>query len=254
MLKYFSEFYFQIYFQPFSKTIMNSIEFLNQILQSVNSLHGIVFTLRNDIDTLRKDLSNVKDSFSGLDQQRSVDEYNEKNEQQIQVIMNNMDNTKLMVEEMQNKLSSVYELHKNVSVDEELDYFKTISKETSEKLKNLEIAFTLKMNTLERSIKNIPKSITIDEVQSMIDKSITQLLESPKTVSLATLTDSQEQTLFISTNDVKELTETGNETVNETVNDINEIEAETPVDVVIQSIEPVPETKPKRKKPAKKTK
>lgn len=229
---------------------MNSIEFLNQLLQSINSLNGVAFTLRNDIDILKKELSSVKDSISGLDQQTYVDEYNKKNEQQVQVIISNMDKTKLMIEEMQNKLSSVDELYKKVSVDGDLDYFKTVSKETSEKLKNLEIAFTLKMNTLERSIKNVPKSITKDEIQSMIDKSIAQLLEGPQTTSLETLKDNQEiqQILSVSASDV-------DETVNDIKNvDIKEIEPETPIDVVIQSIEPVSETKPKKKRTVKKSK
>jgi NhaP-type Na+/H+ and K+/H+ antiporter len=237
---------------------MNSIEFLNQLLQSVNSLNGIVFTLRSDIDILKKDLSNVNDSMSGIEQQTSVDEYSKKNEEQVQVILSNMDKTQLMVEEMRQKLSSVEQLYKQVSVDGDLDYFKTVSKETSEKLKNLEIAFTLKLNTLERSIKNIPKSITKDDIQSMIDQSITQLLEGFRpSPTLETLKDKQEQILSIpleQDNNVNELTETVSEVTKEVV---QELETETPVDVVIQSIEPVSvsvsETKPKRKKATKKT-
>jgi hypothetical protein len=240
---------------------MNSIEFLNQLVQSVNSLNGIAFTLRSDIDSMKKDLSNVKDSVSGLDQQSSVDEYTKKNEEQVQVIISNMDKTKTMVEEMQQKLSSVEELYKKVSVDGDLDYFKTISKETSEKLKNLEIAFTLKTNTLERTIKNIPKPMTKDDIQAMIDQSIAHLLgglhSSPIeeiTPTLETLKDNQQQILSIpveqpQVNDVNE--------VDETVCEVsNDIETETPVDVVIQSVEPVSvsETKPKRKKTTKKTK
>lgn len=232
---------------------MNSIEFLNQLVQSINSLNGIAFTLRSDIDTMKKELSNVKDSVSGLDQQSSVDEYSKKNEEQVQVIVNNMDKTKSMVEEMQQKLSTVEELYKKVSVDGELDYFKTVSKETSEKLKNLEIAFTLKLNTLERTIKNIPKPITKDEIQSMIDTSIAQLLEGlrPETMpTLETLKDNQEQILSIPVE--QELVDgiSTPEPSNE------ELEIETPVDVVIQSIEPVTvsETKPKKKKTTKKTK
>ena len=236
---------------------MNSIEFLNQLIQSVNSLNGIVFTLRSEIDTMKKDFSNIKDSVSGLNQQSSVDEYNKKNEEQVQVIISNMDKTKAMIDEMQKKLSSVEELYKNVSIDGELDFFKTLSKETSEKLKNLEIAFTLKMNTLERSVKNIPKSFTKDDIQGMIDQSIAQLLEGlrPSTPTLETLKDNHKQILSIPVEQVEV------NHLNEPVSDVNneiikEVETETPVDVVIQSIEPVSvsETKPKRKKATKKTK
>lgn len=244
---------------------MNSIEFLNQLVQSVNSLNGIVFTLRSDIDSLKKDLSIVKDSVSGLDQQNSVDEYNKKNEQQVQVITDSMDETKKMVEEMQQKLVTVENLYKQVSVDGDLDYFKTVSKETSEKLKNLEIAFTLKLNTLERTIKNTPKSITKDDIQVMIDQSITQLLEGLRekpveeiTPTLETLKDNQEQILSIQVekeqaNSVNDSNGFVNEMSSET---INEFETETPVDVVIQSIEhvAVSDTKPKKKRTTKKSK
>lgn len=242
---------------------MNSIEFLNQLVQSVNSLNGIAFTLRSDIDAMKKDLSIVKDSVSGLDQQTytSVDEYSKKNEEQVQVIISNMDKTKSMVEEMQQKLAVVEELYKKVSVDSELDYFKTVSKETSEKLKNLEIAFTLKFNTLDRSIKTIPKPLTKEDIQTMIDKSISQLLEylrptpiQESSVMLETLKDNQEHILSIP---VEQQDKGINEIVGEVSDEIvKELETETPIDVIIQSIEPVtvPETKPKRKKSTKKTK
>lgn len=235
---------------------MNSIEFMNQLIQTVNSMNGTVFTLRNDIDTLKKELSNVKDSISGLDKQSSVDEYNQNNEKHVQIILTNMDKTKSLVEEMQKKLSSVDELYKKVSVDGELDYYKTVSKETSEKLKNLEIAFTLKMNTIERNIKNIPKSLTKEEIQNMIQQSIAQLLDAPRQSESATSTletFDQEQILTIPMESIK--VNDFNENVKESeISDSNEIEAQTPVDVVIQSIEPVSETKPKRKKTTKKTK
>lgn len=233
---------------------MNSIEFMNQLIQTVNSMNGTVFTLRNDIDTLKKELSSVKDSVSGLDKHSSVDEYNQKNEKQVQIILTNMDKTKLLVEEMQQKLSSVDELYKKVSVDGELDYFKTVSKETSEKLKNLEIAFTLKMNTIERNIKNIPKSLTKEEIQNMIQQSITQLLDATRqseSVTSTLETFDQEQILTIPMESIK--VNDFDENVKE-ISDSNEIEAQTPVDVVIQSIEPVSETKPKRKKATKRTK
>ena len=217
---------------------------------------------------MKKDISIVKDSVSGLDQQTStsVEEYSKKNEQQVQVIISNMDKAKLMVEEMQQKLSTVDELCNKISVDSELDYFKTVSKETSEKLKNLEIAFTLKLNTLERSIKNIPKSITKDDVQAMIDKSIAQLLEGLRPtpieeniVTLEKLEGNQEHILSIpvhqQVNGTNELNEIVGDASNEIAKEL-EIPMETPVDVVIQSIEPVAvsETKQKRKKTTKKTK
>lgn len=242
---------------------MNSIEFLNQLVQSVNSLNGFVFTLRSDFDTMEKNLASVKKSVSGLDQKtQSVDEYdeyNKRNEEQVQLIFSNLDKTKSMVEEMQQKLSTVEELYKKVSVDGELDYFKTVSKETSEKLKNLEIAYTLKFNTLERTIKSIPKPITKDDVQSMIDQSISQLLEGlrPAVVepTLETFKDNQDQVLSIPIEQID------SSNVHETLLDTSseqtqELEPESPVEVVIQSIEPVSvsETKPKRKKPTKKTK
>lgn len=237
---------------------MNSIEFLNQLVQSVNSLNGIAFTLRSDIDTMKKDISNVKDSVSGLDKQSSVDEYSKKNEEQVQIIISNMDNTKSMVEQMQQKLSIVEELYKKVSVDGELDDFKIISKETSEKLKNLEIAFTLKLNTLERSIKNIPKPITKDDIQAMIDQSIAQLLEGLRPTpieenapTLETFKENQEQILSITVE--QEPVET-NEIVDETSKTIvTHLETENQVDVVIEPVA-VSETKPKKKRTTKKTK
>lgn len=245
---------------------MNSIEFLNQLVQSVNSLNGICFTLRSDIDTMKKDLSTVKNSVSGLDKQTStsVDEYSKKNEEQVQVIISNMDKTKSMVEEMQQKLATVEELYKKVSVDGELDYFKTVSKETSEKLKNLEIAFTLKLNTLERSIKIIPKPLTKEDIQTMIDKSISQLLEDLRptpiqesTVMLETLKDNQEHILSIPVEQQDKDTNELNKIVGDVSDEIvKELQTETPVDVVIQSIEQVAvsDTKPKKKRTTKKSK
>lgn len=229
---------------------MNSIEFLNQLVQSINSLNSVVFTLRNDIETIKKDMSNIKDSISGLHKERSIDENNHTNDEQVQTILCDMNNTKVMIDEMQNKLLLFEKMCKNLSFDGDFDYYKTISRETSEKLKNLEIAFTLKMNTLERYIKNIPKSVTKDEVQNMIDQSFPNALKDchPISSTLDTLKCNQDQFLTIPVQEISDRIET-NEIDIETS---KEYEIEKPVDVVIESIETVSDTKAKKKKSSKK--
>lgn len=239
---------------------MNSIEYINQLIQAVNSLNGQTFVLRSEIEQLKKEFGGVKDSLTIIDKQNSTEDYNKKNEEQVRVIIESMDKTKVMMEEMQKKLGSVEELYKRVAVDGDLDYFKVVSKETSEKLKNLEIALTLKTNTLERTLKNIPKPPTKEEIQSMIDASISILLQptqlqqdhtsepqlvqvqEPHTmVTLDNLQDHVEPVLSI------ELDDNSKQSLSES-NEELEVSNVEPVQVVIQSVEPsVSSSKPKRK-------
>jgi len=233
---------------------MNSIDYINQLIQAVNSLNGQNFALRNEIEQIKKEFEEVKGRFTDYDKQNNTQEYNKKNDEQVKVILDNMDKTRIMMEEMQTKLTSVEELYNRVAVDGDLDYFKVVSKETSEKLKNLEIALTLKTNTLERNIKNIPKPMTKEEIQSMIDTSLKILLqpthteveviqqqESHDTTTLDNLHEHLEPVLSIELNDnIKPVEINTNEEL--------EITNEEPVQVVIQSVEPpVSQSKPKRK-------
>lgn len=227
---------------------MNSIDYINQLIQAVNSLNGQNFALRNEIEQVKKEFEEVKGRFTDYDNQ----EYNKKNDEQVKVILDNMDKTRVMMEEIQTKMTSVEELYNRVAVDGDLDYFKVVSKETSEKLKNLEIALTLKTNTIERNIKNIPKPMTKEEIQSMIDTSLKILLQ-PTNVEVIqqqelhntdlcdNLHEHLEPVLSIELND-------NSKPVDTDTNEEIEITSEEPVQVVIQSVEPpVSQSKPKRK-------
>jgi hypothetical protein len=216
---------------------MNSIEYINQLIQAVNSINGHMFSLRNELEQIKKDFVEMKERVVDTNKKETVDENNKKHEEQVQVIVESMNKTKVMMEEMQNKLGSVDELYKRVAVDGDLDYFKVLSKETAEKLKNLEIALTLKANTLERGIKNIPKSITKDDVQSMIDKSINMLLRP----------SAQEETSGDVHQEVVDAQEVVDVISSDPEVDIDVEVDETPIEVVIESVEPVAQAKPKRK-------
>lgn len=216
---------------------MNSIEYINQLIQAVNSINGHMFSLRNELEQIKKDFVEMKERVVDTNKKETVDENNKKHEEQVQVIVESMNKTKVMMEEMQNKLGSVDELYKRVAVDGDLDYFKVLSKETAEKLKNLEIALTLKANTLERGIKNIPKSITKDDVQSMIDKSINMLLRP----------SAQEETSGDVHQEVVDAQEVVDVISADPEVDIDVAVDGTPVEVVIESVEPVAQAKPKRK-------
>jgi hypothetical protein len=236
---------------------MNSIDYINQLIQAVNAINGQMFSLRNEVEQVKKDFVQMKDRVSLPDNKEKTEENNKKHEEQVKVIIDSVDKTNKMMKEMQNKLGSVDELYKRVAVDGDLDYFKVLSKETAEKLKNLEIALTLKANTLERGIRNIPKPITKDEIQSMIDKSLNMLLEglrpsvqeeSPVTVETPEqqVVQPQDQVVQEYLQDVQEMIPDNVIDTNTTSTDDIEVD-ETPVEVVIQSLEPTTQPKTKRK-------
>jgi hypothetical protein len=234
---------------------MNSIDYINQLIQAVNSINGQMFSLRNEVEQVKRDFVGMKDRASVTDNKEETEENNRKHEQQVQVIIDSMDKTKGMMTEMQSKLVSVEELYKRVAVDGDLDYFKVLSKETAEKLKNLEIALTLRANTLERGIRNIPKSITKDEVQSMIDNSLNMLMEGLRpSVQEQVLQEEPEVKQDVQDDIVQEDVLQQQNVVHledvieqkDVVTTELEVE-ETPIEVVIQSVESAPTSKPKRK-------
>lgn len=231
---------------------MNSIDYINQLIQAVNSLNGQSFALRNEIEQVKKEFGQIKDRFTNLDKQNNTEEYNKKNDQQVKVIIDSMDRTKVMMEEMQIKLASVEDLYKRVAVDGDLDYFKVVSKETSEKLKNLEIALTLKTNALERSIKSLPKSITKEEIQSMIDKALSLLLQPTTQTQDLEVSETKLDTETLQKGLSIELDDS-NKSLDKVSNEELDVSVGEPVQVVIQSVEPpVSQSKPKRKYTKKK--
>lgn len=233
---------------------MNSIDYINQLIQAVNGINGQMFSLRNEVEQVKKDFVQMKDRVSLPDNKEKTEENNKKHEEQVQVIIDSVDKTNKMMKEMQNKLGSVDELYKRVAVDGDLDYFKVLSKETAEKLKNLEIALTLKANTLERGIKNIPKPFTKDEVQSMIDKSLNMLLEGLRpSVQEETpqeqVVQPQDQVVQEDLQDVQETNAMiQNNVIDTNTTSTEDLEVdETHVEAVIQSFEPATQPKTKRK-------
>ena len=220
---------------------MNSIDYINQLVQALNTINGQIFSLRTEFDQVKNDLGEIKERAlaptpEALKASAVNDENDKKYEEKVQVIVANINKSQKMMDEMQVKLGLVENLYQKVAVDGELDYFKVVAKETSEKLKNLEIAFTLKTNTIERNVRNLPKPLTKEEVQSMIDMSLSMLLEGLKS-------SQQEQSVSEEVDVQEEEVDVNNSTSTDDVDDNEPL----PVEVVIQSMEPVSKSKPKRK-------
>lgn len=231
---------------------MNHFDFMNSMGQAINSVSSLVQGLRVDIELLKTEITTMKNTVSQIQPTGSeTPTKSETDRENERVVINtNISQTKEMIEKIEEKLNKVETLYQTVIVDSELDYFKSSTRENTEKLKNLEIALTIKTNTLDRSIKNIPKGINKDDVQQMIDSSIEILIgglhsetqqimqNNPIFVSLDTIQEAEEPIEPLD-NDVHE------DVVNETQVNDTDIQTNDDIDTTVVT-EPTVQ-KPKRK-------